>query len=304
MHFVRFDFLCISTSAALLSGCISLTSFTKHPDSGASEQVVKVVHQIEYRNPTDAELEKALQKPALREAVTGACGLDVTTKSVESAVLAPIAVALGRYLFDQVIEAHLKELEKLKKASSSTYSGTVFFNDGAVLKRKKCFLLLRTKKDSEVPTFLALIALRDHGGAAFTIEPRYVQAANAVAVTADDKPAIAASLGIAIKTVAKVKDSPLAEVAAAGHGVVSVTGVKLDKGASAFTCMPPKCPTSDLVPYPPAKHPISVTVSITETGNVGFDLDARVAEIKALKEALGPALTDALKELVKEEDGK
>lgn len=301
---VRFEVLCTGASAVLLSGCISLTSFTKHSDSGVSEQVVKVVHQIEYRNPSDSPLEKALQTPALRDAVAGACGLDARTKSVESAILAPIAVALGRYVFDQIVDAHLKELEKLKKASSSTYSGTVFFNDGAVLKQKKCFLLLRTKKDSEVPTFVALIALRDHGGTAFTIEPRYVQAANAVAVTAEDKPAIAASLGIAIKTVAKSKDSPLAEIAAAGQGVVSVTGVKLDKGASAFTCMPPKCPSSDLVPYPPTKRPISVTVSVTETGDVGFDLDARTAEIKALKEALGPALTDALKEVVKEEEDK
>lgn len=299
---VRISYLCFSAFAALLSGCISLTSFTKHPDSGVSAQVVKVVHQIEYRSRTDAELEKALQKPGLPDALTRACGLDVTTKSVESAVLAPIAVALGRYVFDQIVDAHLKELEKLKKASSSTYSGTVFFNDGAVLKQKKCFLILRTGKDSDVPTFLALIALRDHGGAAFTVEPRYVQAANAVAVTAEDKPALAVSLGMAIKTVAKVKDSPLAEVAAAGQGAVSVTGVKLDKGGSAFTCAPPKCPTSDLVPYPPAKRPISVTISITETGDVGFDLDARSAEIKALKEALGPALTEALKEVVKDDE--
>jgi hypothetical protein len=303
--------VCLIASSVLLPGCISLTNFTPHSASGKSDQVVSVMYQAKGKLQ-DRALDAAVKDDtALTTAISSTCGQEIKPSAVD-AVLAPIAIALGRLIFDQIAEAELKKLEKLKKASSATYSGTVFFEDDSVLKLKDCLLLVRTDDKSGKIGFAALLAIRKHGTSAFTIEPRFVRASNAVAVTAPDKPEIGVSLAIAIKTVGKSRTTSQPELIAAGQGAVSVSGVSLTEGATPYLCPDPKapsigarqCPSSDLIPYPESKdkRAVSVTFSVTETGNVGFDMDARTAEIKALKEAIGPALSEALKEAVKSGD--
>lgn len=87
-----------------------------------------------------------------------------------------------------------------------------------------------------------------------------------------------------------------------GEGAVTVPKLKI--GGPAELCGT-RCPTSDLVPYPihgKELNAISLSVSVTETGNVGIDFDAAAAEIKAIKEALGPAIADTLKGLLTKEE--
>jgi hypothetical protein len=38
-----------------------------------------------------------------------------------------------------------------------------------------------------------------------------------------------------------------------------------------------------------------LTVSVVETGNIGVDLDVAAAQVKAIKEALGPAIAEGVK---------
>jgi len=47
---------------------------------------------------------------------------------------------------------------------------------------------------------------------------------------------------------------------------------------------------------------VSLTFAVTETGVVGFDIDQAISENKAIKEALGPAISDSLKELLSADD--
>jgi hypothetical protein len=121
-----------------------------------------------------------------------------------------------------------------------------------------------------------------------------------VAVTSKDVGAISASLALAVKSLTKEIDGP-AELIASGQGAVTVPKLEIGDKAKPVTCAD-DCPVSDLIPYPLDDGPCSVSFAVTETGDVGFDIDARIAEITAIKEALGPAVTAALTEALKEKE--
>ena len=60
-----------------------------------------------------------------------------------------------------------------------------------------------------------------------------------------------------------------------------------------------------MIPYPKKDGSIvSVAMSIAETGHVGIDFDQREAELKAIKEALGPALKEGLTTALTKEQEK
>ena len=282
--------------------------FTKHPDSGATDQqAIVAALEVGKGNVKGSPIERHLASdPALRnqiDALYAAHTESARERTVLPEAAVHIVVALGRLLFDQFAERRLKQLEELRTAASQSYSGTVIFESGSDLKKQFGLLLIRHKDGDDRATFAALLAMRKlNSGKAFTIEPVYVRAMNAVAVTSEDAGVISASLAVAIKTLARAKERP-AELVASGQGAVTVAKLGIGSGAMPFVCTA-DCPRSDLIPYPPDDEPCSLSFAVTETGDVGFDIDAKIAETKALKEALGPALTEALTDALKKNDAQ
>jgi hypothetical protein len=277
--------------------------FTKHPDSGATDQQTKVACFEAGSTLKGTAIERHLDN-ALRNQIETLCANRSRNSAHPTAVpptVIPIVVAAGRFLFDQFAERRLKEVEELKTAASQSYSSTVIFESGAQLRKQVAVLLIRHKDGDDTATFAALLKVRQRGsGKAFTIEPIYVRASNAVAITSKDAGAISASLALAIKSLTKGKDGPVALVAS-GQGAVTVAKLEIGAKTNPFVCAD-DCPGSDLIPYPPFDEPCSVSFAVTETGDLGFDIDAKIAERKALKEALGPAITEAFTVALKEKE--
>ena len=162
---------------------------------------------------------------------------------------------------------------------------------------------MRYRDEDDKAGLLALLKIEPRGGNAFTIEPRYVKANNARAVTmagdAKTPPTINLSLSVTTRGIGR-HETRLAGLFPAGEGVVSVSKVEVGPGRKSYTCNT-RCPLSDLIPYPDGSGLVSVSVGVTETGEIGFDLDQRTAELKAIKEAMGPALSDAISETLKKD---
>lgn len=280
-----------------------------HPDSGITDEQQTKVAWFEVGATLDGSQIKKHLDDDLRKQIETLLAKRVV---VESTAAISIAIAAGRWLFDLFMDRRLKGLEERKAAASQSYSATAFFDKGSELRTKIAILLIRHKKGEEAPTFAALLQIRQRGGKgdraggdgdqpkAFTFEPIYVRAVKAVAITSENAAAISVSLALAIKSLNQGKDGPV-ELVAAGQGAVTVAKLEIGKNKQPFVCQG-DCPVSDLIPYPPADEPCSVSLAITETGDLGFDVDARIAETKALKEALGPAITQALTEALNEKE--
>ncbi len=163
---------------------------------------------------------------------------------------------------------------------------------------------------------------------AFVLQPQFVRVHHAAAEAAavlpngekvDPNPELNLSFGVSIKGIGEHAKVPA--LVAAGQGAVSVPKVQILQkpkitandqetenskkayadGDGAWKC--DGCETTDLIPYIDSKDNsfISVTMSVTETGFVGLDFDARKAELTAIKEAIGPALQESLKAYLPEQ---
>jgi hypothetical protein len=314
----------VLTKPTILALLIVMVSACAHVDrhklSGAGDQAVSlVVLDQNGGRPTNPVLATALSDPELKASLLDDCGIDVDVATAAGAMGVPVLIALGKFLFDQALDERMKRLEELKKAAApSPYSASVILGPGTLTPTKqKCFLLVRQhpQKKDELH-FAALLRMTDHAKKAFTIEPVHVRALNAVAVTASEHPHVAVSFGMALKTLSKEKRNGVVDLIPAGQGSVSVSKVPLvskdeKKPPTSMAVKCPKsavgtavfqaCPRSDLIPYPPDNMPVSVSIAVSETGNVGFSIDAAVAESKAVKEALGPALVELMKEGFKDD---
>ncbi len=234
------------------------------------------------------------------------CRLSGTTVVPPAAI--PVIIAAGKLVFDLYMDTQLRKQEELKKAAQSSYSERLIVS-GEVFKKYDCALIFRGLTDS-TNHFVALIQFVSTSEKAFQIQPLYIRVGSAVAVTSEGEsgksPSINVSFGISVKALA-AHPLGVASLYPIGEGAVSVPNVEIGPKGKAYVCIPanatppakPVCPTSELVAYPEGKLPASITFSITETGNVGIDLDQNTAELRAIKEAVGPVIKDTLKELVK-----
>lgn len=244
-----------------------------------------------------------------------------------------IAAPVGKLLFDWMLDNKRRKLEGLKKAAQTQYSAKLILSN-APLSNFRCAVLVRYKEklptESDLPTpetkeqvglvgVIQLISKPDSSAtqtereeaeppSAFVLKPIYVRAESAAVVTArpgkkegSEKPAqIDAAIALSVKAIGQ-NVSGLPGLVTVGEGVVSVPNIPLGHVGKVTLCQENCEPesatdTSDLIPYPPAKAVTSVTMSITETGHVGINFDQRTAELKAVQEALGPALKDSIKE--------
>lgn len=216
------------------------------------------------------------------------------------AVAVPIVLALGKLAFDSVVDTQIKAQEQLKKDAQSSYSGRLIIS-GKKLREYSCALIFRDVTDKSV-SFVALTKLSSQSEKAFQIQPVYIKANNSLVVTEEgaDKSPASINVSIAVSTKALGKQtSGVTSLALAGEGVISIPNIHIGPDVKPYNC-DKNCPTSDLVAYPEGNDdPSSITFSVTETGKIGFDIDQSAAELKAIKEALGPALKESLKEVLK-----
>ena len=250
---------------------------------------------------TDANLKKLVHEQCIKEPQPVADGVGPE--------VIPIITTFGKYVFDNHMDKKLRDLEALKKAAQGSYSEKAFLTAES-LRQYQCAALARyTEKDAKRSLgLMAVIKLKPpiknmpNSADAFIIEPIYIKAINSTVKTKRTSghgenvklASINVSIGFSVKSIGK-DESGLPVLGKVGAGAVSVPNVVL--GSDAKNPCVKQCAHSDLIPYMnlPAAA-VSVSMSITETGKVGVNFKQREAEIKAIKEAFGPAIKDALKE--------
>lgn len=85
------------------------------------------------------------------------------------------------------------------------------------------------------------------------------------------------------------------QTVAFGASTLSVEKVKIGRTSGETKISKDKeCGSTGLIPFPPTAGPLQITMAVTETGNVGFDVDIATAQLAAYKAAMGPALSSAL----------
>ena len=128
------------------------------------------------------------------------------------------------------------------------------------------------------------------------LEPTVAYAKNSVAFMAKGKHDITLTLGAAVLGVGK-QENGLPILAATGQDAKKVTKLTLSS----------KDPTTiedqiiiGPIPSQITNSPTILRLSLTETGDAGFDIDDRIAVNAALKESMGPALSEGLKAYLSE----
>lgn len=237
-----------------------------------------------------------------------------TIEATGLAIAAPVFASAGKLFFDLYMEKRAVDLKALKKRAQQTYSDTIFLPTED-FQRCECAVLSRYgKTDAEThPGLIAVVKLKKYETTvktdSFTIQPVYLKAFNSMALTAGREPKnskkgkggkvsdleypMNVSIGFAVKTIG-MQESELPGLFSVGEGSVSVPNLKIGPEAESFGCSN-DCPTSDLMPLlGSGGKTLSVSMSVTETGDVGIDFDRKEAEIAAIKEALGPAVSSAI----------
>lgn len=291
---------------AFLSGCsnLSIQNFDRSPYSLVSDSKSSVV----LRGGTgDWSTSPPLQKysetnPDFNAAISGACTIKEKAPSEKIApAFIPIVVSAGKLLFDLQMDKNTKKIEKLKKAAQATYSNRLILTADE-FRESTCAVIYRYDENNEAVGFVSVLKLENQGEG-FVVSPSYVKANDTVAITKRPEEGqnakINASIAVSVKAIGAEK-SGLPLLTSIGEGVTTV--VNIDVGPAGKAACTKGCDSSDLVPYVADKEKvISVTFAVTETGKLGIDLDEKLSEAMAVKEALGPALKDSLKEYLKED---
>ena len=302
-----------SAALVMLSGCslMAVSNFQKSEHSGVKDNKVALIFiepKVKYADLVSTSPVIGGDKE-LQSVLVDTCGVSPPpdfTASGLPAVGVPLIATGVKLLFDLFMDNQVRQLEGLKKAAQGAYSEKQLIS-GADLKRQRCALVVRYKEGEKDYGLVALVKLvKQSDERSFVVEPAYVRAKNAVVVTEKpseaDKPAtIGIAIGVSVKAIVKQR-SNLLGLQQVGEGVVSVPKLALGPNSPPVKCdAQSKCSTSDLVPYPETgKEVVSVTVSVAEVGKISVDFDQSIAEIKAIKEAIGPVLKDTVKELIKD----
>ncbi|MCP3927469.1 MAG: hypothetical protein GY714_33340, partial [Desulfobacterales bacterium] len=207
----------------------------------------------------------------------------------------------------------------ISDSATAKYSGTQFISFKN-FSNYKCIVIARFSelieselKEKDKPNLIGLLGvlkiinLNDNGMAkdkeksvAMVMVPYYFELNNSVAKTLKKKPIINLSIGLSIKTIG-TQNNKLPGFFSIGVGVVSISNLKLGS-RSIMEQDKLKNIYSDLIPYPNKNSILSISLSVVETGNIGFDHKKAEAEITAVKEAIGPTVEDTIKTILSDED--
>ena len=289
-----------------LSGCgtFGRMDFTPSPLSGVSDQQLKVVTfgtagtSGDVKLVADAELQKYLNAQCLTPAQPG-----LPQPALGAAVI-PIIAALGQLAVNQYFVQQQRRIEQIVESSKAAYSLT-FDVSPADLALTRCLALVRhsSNADGTVATIglqaviqLEVVQAGPVGTGTFKFRPIYVRATNAVAQTRQaTEPSISVSIGLSVKAVALQRADGVARLTPTGEGAVGVSNVVLSASGSQANCVAQACKSSDLLPYPTTRGRLSLTLAVAEQGETGFNDKVVLADLAALKEALGPAIGEAIK---------
>lgn len=284
----------------LLQGCngLALENFRKSPYSLVTGNRSGLLVETGDMDWSGFPLLKRYRESSgdFRAVVAEECSAQKTLVAPE---LIPVAAAVGKLLFDLHLEREMKQMEALKRAAVASYSNRVIVS-AEQLAAARCLLVTRYRDSADSPGLVAVLKVVSHGSA-FTLRPVYVRARDTAALTsipaAGQQAKIDLAFAVSLKTVGKSANG-LPGLFPFGEGTVSVASV--DVGPEGKAACLKGCGESDLVPYLAVKgQPLSISVAVTEAGFTGVDIDARVAEMHALKEALGPVVRELIESTLK-----
>lgn len=297
----------LAASIGLLAACggcsvMGYVNFEKDAASGTGKGSVHLYMPSAAAAPDVPKASALLREPAVTEAFPGlqpaisdSCKQPGTSE-VAPAVLAAAPV-LGKLLFDLYIDRQVRKLDELKEASEAQYSAKVILDAAqlqAAVAANQCILFVRMERESKVPGLVVVLKLRPSPNA-FTFEPVFMAARNAVAVTQKgETPRIIASVAVGLKGIGKQQNG-LPALASIGEASSTVPGLVL--GAKEPACVRKSpCPVSDPIPLLAARNDLMLlTVAVAEKGDIGVDFDAAKAELNAIKAALGPLVGELVK---------
>ena len=285
------------------------TVFTPAASSGVSGQQTKLMEFAGSRATNDPQLSQLLADAQLERVLKSQCmpppspGGPGEVAPMVAAFVVPIVAAIGQLAVNHYFIQQQRRIEQIIQGSTASYSLTADI-DANRLAQIECLMLVRhsTHADGSPDKvgLQAVIKLESRaagpsGTAALKFQPIFIRAENAVAQTLDgDRPTIAVSIGLSMKAVAAEQVGGVARLVPSGEGVVGVANIALGE-RSAAACVDSPCKASDLVPFPTNRGRLSLTMSVAEQGVTGFNDKAALADVAALKEALGPAIAAGIK---------
>jgi len=226
-------------------------------------------------------------------------------------------VAASTFAIDRWAQHQDRKFEELKAAASVDESTQILVSPDLFL-NGNCLVYMRFATDPKtkenvsteeqmglvvvmkihgpnLDSLAALLADKERAADYFTVQPIFVRARNSIAITAPGKP-IKVSVGVAVKQIGVLNGIPT--LMAIGEAATTVTGVPLTGEA---LCADENCDVSSIIPIPASKGTIVLGVAVTETGNVGFNIDRRQAEVKAIAAAIGPVVGQIVQDHFKRE---
>jgi len=307
--------LAVAGCCAYLSGCATqpYQDFVKDEGSGVSGDKIALLRfsrsvdslndpqstPSEDVNETKRVKVLVAADASLTEAIKAHCGVDPKVAAPPPPIapaLVPLIAAFAQLGVNQYFEGQKRRIEEIVAASQASYSATAVYSP-KTLSDTKCLLLLRYGDKQLGLAALVLFAKPSEvieGTEVTSLRPVYLHARTAAAQTRKtDSPTIGMSIGLSLKAVGR-QQSEILRLLPSGEGTASVANLSIGTNSKP-QCRSQGCKSTDLIPYPTGRGLISLTMAVAEQGVTGFDDKVALAEIAALKEALGPAISEAVK---------
>ena len=205
---------------------------------------------------------------------------------------------------------------QLRNKSQRTYGGYVvvdFKDHGAPFYGTECIVVMRgaIREQEGVKKLVslglaAIFYVRRHGSHGMALVPAYLRMKDAIAVTEEGKtPVVNLTMAISISSAAIVNGVPQVIQSAADtldFGAVPLGATNratIDCDPSAILSNPKGCPfATRLLARPPAEaSAMMISVGVTESGTGLPNAEKAIAELKALRKALGPLFEQKLTEV-------
>lgn len=303
-----------STSAPPASQAVSTTD----AQSGKPKKAAQGWIAVNRNGATDKELGALLAEPAfqpVRELLASPRCTEPAPKGApgRAAAAGPSFLASGaRSAFDFPAEptgtasATPPAAAQLRRDALDATSVDVSV-PAAGFRSVKCVVFARQAEGDAPgqPGLLAVLAIEqkfDDGRYTdyFRFRPLYVRATNSIARTRGGAGARPAQIAVSFALVARqlvVNHEGAATFAELGSAAVTVAPVRLDgeaatcpMGATGASTASGICAgMSQPIPVPVARGTVSLSIGVSEAGNVGADIDQAAAEQEAVRAARGPA---------------
>lgn len=289
----------VLTAAIVASGCATSSSFkpsdlalvkNQHSDIAAFGSGVKPIYggkslESIFRYPGTDQIHNYLKS------YQQACETGKAIKAGAAMIPAAAASAVVQFIYNSAIEKQSKQLKSLKESAVASYSSAIIFGDAKIAKYR-CLVLSRHSEDGTVDAFTSFTI--DQRNELLHLIPQAIFARNTIANTraliAGEPEEITVVVGASVQGVGKQQNG-LPVIASCGQDSKKLGKVKLNSNE------PYAIDGQSIVgpiPILATSSPLILRISSTEAGDIGFDIDERIAANKALKEAIGPALAEGV----------